>query len=133
MAINEVTIRRLSNDIKKAYDSQIPKKIKGKFRADMNKKNKKISRLLSEAIGKFILEAEIQGKAEGLVRIESIELGTTSKIKWTIPVFSAGYLPTGFALGTKVIPKFKNVKKPHTFQVRGKVVWQGKKSIRDVF
>jgi len=133
MAINEVTVRRLSSDIKKAYDSQIPKKIKGKMRVDMSKKNKKISRLLSEAIGKFILEAEVQGKAEGLVRIESIELGTTNKIKWNIPVFTAGYLPTGFALGTKIIPKFRNVKKPHSFKVRGKVVWQGKKSIIDIF
>ena len=31
MAINENTVRKLSIDIKKAFDSQIPKKIKGKI------------------------------------------------------------------------------------------------------
>ena len=141
MAINENTVRKLSIDIKKAYDSQIPKRIKGKFRAAMNKKNKKISRLLSEAIGKFILEAEIKGMAEGLVSIESVELGSSPKIKWSAPVVvksvgvtygfgTVGKVTTtgrGIAIGHEVVPKFKNVRKPHSFPVKGKVVWQGKK------
>lgn len=141
MAINEVTVRRLSSDIKKAFDSQIPKKIKGKMRVDISKKNKKISRLISEAIGKFVLEAEVKGVAEGLVSIESVELGSSPKIKWSGPVVvksvgtswsaaGAGRVVTtgrGIATGHEVVPKFKNVRKPHSFSVKGKVVWQGKK------